>query len=85
MLTIGTNAPDFTLKGIDQGRVADFSLKPYRKKWLVLFFYPADLAFKSLLASGLEFFVIAVGAAGFGYLIGLGVQYFFPGVAAPVG
>lgn len=45
MLTIGTNAPDFTLKGIDQGRVADFSLKPYQGKWLVLFFYPADFTF----------------------------------------
>ena len=45
MLTIGTNAPDFSLKGVDQGRVADFSLKRYREKWLVLFFYPADFTF----------------------------------------
>jgi alkyl hydroperoxide reductase subunit AhpC len=45
MLTIGTNAPDFTLKGIDQGRVADLFLKPYQGKWLVLFFYPADFTF----------------------------------------
>ena len=45
MLTIGTNAPDFTLKGVHQGRVADFSLKRYRDKWLVLFFYPADFTF----------------------------------------
>ena len=43
------------------------------------------LAAKPLLASGLEFFVIAVGAAGLGYLIGLGVQHFFPGVAPPIG
>ena len=45
MLTIGTNAPDFTLKGVHQGRGADFSLKQYRDKWLVLFFYPADFTF----------------------------------------
>jgi VIT1/CCC1 family predicted Fe2+/Mn2+ transporter len=41
------------------------------------------LAGKSLLLSGLEFFIVAVGAAGLGYIIGLIVQYFFPGVAIP--
>lgn len=43
------------------------------------------LAAKSLVLSGLEFFLIAVGAAVLGYLIGLAVQYFFPGIAIPVG
>src|SRR5918994_3342941 len=38
------------------------------------------LAGKSLTLGGLEFFLVAVGAAGAGYLIGLVVQYFFPGV-----
>ncbi|HEX9146391.1 MAG TPA: VIT1/CCC1 transporter family protein [Candidatus Binatia bacterium] len=38
------------------------------------------LAGKSLLLSGLEFCIVAVGAAGLGYVIGLIVQYFFPGV-----
>jgi hypothetical protein len=33
--------------------------------------------------SGLEFFIIAVSAAGLGYLIGVVVQYFFPGIAVP--
>jgi VIT1/CCC1 family predicted Fe2+/Mn2+ transporter len=47
--------------------------------------FKGRLAARPLFASGLEFFVIAVGAAGLGYLIGLGVQYFFPGVAAPIG
>jgi VIT1/CCC1 family predicted Fe2+/Mn2+ transporter len=47
--------------------------------------FKGHLAARPLFASGLEFFTIAVGAAGLGYLIGLGVQYFFPGVAAPVG
>ena len=41
------------------------------------------LAGQSLLVSGLKFFVIAVGAAGVGYLIGLVVQYFFPGISIP--
>lgn len=43
------------------------------------------LAAKSLVLSGIQFFLIAVGAAVSGYLIGLGVQYFFPGIAIPVG
>lgn len=41
------------------------------------------LAGKSLLLSGFEFFLIAVGAAFIGYLIGLGVQYFFPDIVIP--
>jgi len=40
-------------------------------------------AFKGYLAS--EFFIVAVSAAGLGYLIGLVVQYFFPGVSVPAG
>lgn len=43
-------------------------------------YFKGVLAAKSPLASGLQFFCIAVGAAGLGYLIGLVVQYFFPGV-----
>jgi len=43
------------------------------------------LAAKSPFLSGLEFFLIAVGAAILGYLIGLAVQYFFPGIAVPPG
>jgi vacuolar iron transporter family protein len=45
--------------------------------------FKGHLAGQSLLPSGLQFLAIAVGAAGFGYLIGLVVQYFFPGVALP--
>lgn len=41
------------------------------------------LAGKSLLLSGLEFCIVAVGAAGLGYVIGLIVQYFVPGVTIP--
>ena len=43
------------------------------------------LAGKSPIASGLQFFAIAVGAALAGYLIGLAVQHFFPGITLPVG
>jgi predicted membrane protein (TIGR00267 family) len=47
--------------------------------------FKGKLAGKSLILSGLEFFLVAVGAAGAGYLIGLVVQYFFPGVNIPAG
>ncbi len=43
------------------------------------------LAARSLFLSGLEFFFIAVGAAILGYLIGLAVQFFFPGIVIPAG
>ncbi len=35
----GTNAPDFTLPSQESSRV---SLKDYRGKWIVLYFYPKD-------------------------------------------
>jgi VIT1/CCC1 family predicted Fe2+/Mn2+ transporter len=41
------------------------------------------LAGKSAVLSGIQFFAIAVGAAGLGYFIGVVVQYFFPGIAIP--
>jgi VIT1/CCC1 family predicted Fe2+/Mn2+ transporter len=43
------------------------------------------LAAKSPLLSGIQFFAIAVGAAGLGYLIGLVVQYLFPDITIPAG
>ena len=45
MLRVGDRAPDFTLPGIFQGKVSDYSIKSYKEKWLVLFFYPADFTF----------------------------------------
>jgi VIT1/CCC1 family predicted Fe2+/Mn2+ transporter len=45
--------------------------------------FKGRLAAKAPLISGLQFFTIAVGAAGLGYLIGLVVQYFFPGIPLP--
>jgi len=45
MVTMGSKAPEFNLKGIHAGNVADYSLKSFPGKWLVLFFYPADFTF----------------------------------------
>ena len=45
--------------------------------------FKGRLAGQSLLASGGQFFLIAVSAAVLGYLIGLAVQYFFPGISIP--
>jgi peroxiredoxin 2/4 len=45
MITMGAKAPDFELKGVYRGNVADYSLKSFAGNWLVLFFYPADFTF----------------------------------------
>ncbi|HXG52232.1 MAG TPA: peroxiredoxin [candidate division Zixibacteria bacterium] len=45
MLRVGERAPDFTLPGVFRGKVSDYSLRQYRGRWLVLFFYPADFTF----------------------------------------
>jgi peroxiredoxin 2/4 len=44
-LRIGDRAPDFKVKGILRGQVAEYSLSSYPGKWLILFFYPADFTF----------------------------------------
>lgn len=41
------------------------------------------LAGQSLMLAGLKFFLVAVSAAGLGYLIGLVVQHLFPGISIP--
>ena len=41
------------------------------------------LAGQSIALSGVKFFIIAVSAAALGYLIGLIVQFFFPGISIP--
>ena len=45
MVELGKKAPGFNLKGVLQGKVSDYSLDPYKGKWLVLFFYRADFTF----------------------------------------
>ena len=47
-------------------------------------FFKGRLAAKSPFLSGTQFFTIAVTAALLGYLIGLIVQFFFPGIAIPM-
>ncbi len=43
MLKEGLKAPEFTLKGIDEkGEEREFSLKDYKGKKIVLYFYPKD-------------------------------------------
>jgi len=41
------------------------------------------LAGQSMMLSGTKFFAVAVSAGGLGYLIGLVVQWFFPGISIP--
>ena len=45
MVKIGTQARDFKLEGYYNGKIQDFSLKDYKGKWVVLFFYPLDFTF----------------------------------------
>jgi VIT1/CCC1 family predicted Fe2+/Mn2+ transporter len=50
---------------------------------LVVGAFKGHLAGQSLAVSGGKFFIIAVSAAAMGYLIGLAVQFFFPGISLP--
>jgi alkyl hydroperoxide reductase subunit AhpC len=45
LLRVGDSAPDFSVKGILGGQIAEYSPATYKGKWLVLFFYPADFTF----------------------------------------
>ncbi len=45
LLRIGDLTPEFKLKGILGGKVADYSLAANKGKWQVIFFYPADFTF----------------------------------------
>lgn len=45
VLKVGLPAPDFTAEGLFGSEVKTVSLKQYRGKWLVLFFYPLDFTF----------------------------------------
>jgi peroxiredoxin (alkyl hydroperoxide reductase subunit C) len=44
-LGVGDMAPDFKVRGIFRGQVAEYSLSSYKGKWLILFFYPGDFTF----------------------------------------
>jgi len=45
MIQIGKPAPDFTAQAVVDGKIKDVSLKDYKGKWVVLFFYPLDFTF----------------------------------------
>ena len=42
---IGRPAPEFTAQAYANGEITEVSLKDYRGKWVVLFFYPLDFTF----------------------------------------
>jgi len=45
MVNINEKAPDFTENAFINGEIKKVSLKDYRGKWVILFFYPADFTF----------------------------------------
>jgi peroxiredoxin (alkyl hydroperoxide reductase subunit C) len=45
VLRLNTEAPAFSVEGVQAGRVRRFSLGEYRRRWVILFFYPADFTF----------------------------------------
>jgi NADH-dependent peroxiredoxin subunit C len=45
MIKINTQAPDFTEDAYINDQIKKISLKDYRGKWVILFFYPADFTF----------------------------------------
>jgi alkyl hydroperoxide reductase subunit AhpC len=45
MIQIGKPAPEFTAQAVVDGQIKDVSLRDYRGKWVVLFFYPLDFTF----------------------------------------
>jgi alkyl hydroperoxide reductase subunit AhpC len=42
---IGKPAPEFTAQAYENGQMKEVSLRDYRGKWVVLFFYPLDFTF----------------------------------------
>jgi len=45
MLSLNSEAPAFSLEGVQGGQVRRFSLSDSRGRWVTLFFYPADFTF----------------------------------------
>ena len=45
MIQIDDTAPDFSARAFYRGKICDITLRDYREKWVVLFFYPADFTF----------------------------------------
>ncbi len=45
MTVVGQKAPEFTAEAYENGKFKKISLKDYKGKWVVLFFYPLDFTF----------------------------------------
>jgi alkyl hydroperoxide reductase subunit AhpC len=45
VLSLDAEAPGFSLDGVQSGRVRRFELAEFRRRWVILFFYPADFTF----------------------------------------
>src|SRR4030043_1167042 len=45
MWFVGRPAPDFELEGYFNGQFSKYKLSDYRKKWVILLFYPLDFTF----------------------------------------
>ena len=45
MSLVGKKAPDFELEGYFKGEFGKYKLSDYRKKWVILLFYPLDFTF----------------------------------------
>jgi peroxiredoxin len=45
MSLVGRPAPDFGLEGYSNGQFSKYKLSDYRKKWVLLLFYPLDFTF----------------------------------------
>jgi alkyl hydroperoxide reductase subunit AhpC len=45
MVRIYQKAPEFSTQGYYEGKIQNFSLKDWKGKWTVLFFYPLDFTF----------------------------------------
>jgi peroxiredoxin (alkyl hydroperoxide reductase subunit C) len=48
MVNLHDDAPPFSLVGVQSGIIRRFSLREFRGRWLILFFYPADFTFVCL-------------------------------------
>lgn len=45
ILKIGHPAPEFTAEAFHEGEIKKVSLRDYKGKWVIVFFYPADFTF----------------------------------------
>lgn len=44
-MIVDSQAPEFTTSGIINGKIQNTSLRDYKGKWVILFFYSGDFSF----------------------------------------